>query len=350
MRSRFLATAAVAVLLLNISGLAFADTPAARAKRAQATRLVALLPASDGVAVFDAHRFFNGALPQILSANQPMLSEVMAKVNEMENRTGIDLRKFEQVVVGVRVKQVSPTEMDFEPVVLASGDINAGALIAVGKLSTSGTYREEKIGSRTVYVITPKAVIQKTTGVTTTNSKLANMIDNALHSLSHEVAVTALDRNTLVIGSLARLRETLDATTHVTPEVSGLLSVKETAVASFAFKAPGGLSKMLPLENDDLGANIEAIKFISGTLDVASTGTALQVVAKTTSPEKANGLKDTVEGLAVLGKVFLGSSKRPDQQVYGRMLRNAKFAVRGNDVALDVLVPQSDIDIILGAK
>ena len=74
------------------------------------------------------------------------------------------------------MKQVSPTEMDFEPVALASGDINAAALLAVAKLASKGTYREEKIGTRTVYVISPKDVIQKGT-VTPNNSKIAAMMD-----------------------------------------------------------------------------------------------------------------------------------------------------------------------------
>jgi hypothetical protein len=349
MRSRFLALAAIAVLLVNVSGLAAVDTRTANAKRARAMRLVGLLPASDGVAVFDSKRFFNYAFPNILSSKQPMLSEVMAKVNEMESKTGVDLRKFEQVAIGVRAKQVSPTEMDFEPVAIASGDINAGALIAVAKLSTSGTYREEKIGGRTVYIITPKDVIQKTT-VTVNNSKIANMIDKALHGLSKEIAVTALDRNTLVLGSLPRVKETLEATSHVAPEVSSLLSVKETAVASFVFKTPTGMSKLLPLENDTLGSSIESIQFVSGSLDVAVAGTTLQMLAKTNSSEAATNLKDTLDGLQVIGKMVLGNAKGADKQVYARMLKNVKFAARGTEVSLDLLVPQSDIDIIIAGN
>ena len=74
------------------------------------------------------------------------------------------------------------------------------------------------------------------------------------------------------------------------------------------------------------------------------------MAAKTAAPEKATALKDTLEGLQGLGKVFLSSSKRLDQQVYGRMLKNAQLSVQGSDVTLSLLVPQSDIDIILGSK
>ena len=94
MKTKFLALSAIAVLLLNVAGFASGDIRSARAKKRQTTRLVALLPASDGVAVFDAKRFLNDALPKLLSANQPILAEITAKITEMENRTGIDFGNF----------------------------------------------------------------------------------------------------------------------------------------------------------------------------------------------------------------------------------------------------------------
>ncbi len=346
MKIKFFASAAIAVLLLNVIGLGAGDTRGSRAKKRAAARLVDMLPASDGVAVFDSKRFLNDALPKVLSANHPMLGEIMAKISEMENRTGIDLRKFDQVVVGVAVKQVSAKEMDFEPVAIASGDINAGALVAVAKLASNGTYRTEKIGDRTVYVFSTKDVMKKTS-VKVTNSKVSGAIDRAMTGLTKEIAVTTLDKNTLVIGSLSRVRETLEGSSHVSPEVSNLLSVKETAVMSFAMKTPGGMSNILPLDNDELGANIDAIQYIAGSVDVAAAGTSLQMMARTKKPEQASGLKNMLEGLQIVGGAVFGGSKRADQKIYGRMIKSAKFEARGTDVTFDMLVPQADIDILI---
>lgn len=346
MKIRFFAAAIIAVLLSNVAVLAATDTRRQRAKKREISRLISIMPASDGVVVFESKRFLNEALPKVLSANQPMLGQIMAKINEMENRTGIDLRKFDQVAVGIAFKQVSPKETDFEPVAIASGDINAGALLAIAKLASNGTYREEKIGEHTVFVFTAKDVIQKTS-VKTTNSKIADAIDHALKGLSKEIAITALDKNTLVIGTLPRVREALAGQSHVGTDVTGLLSPKETAVMSFAMRASGMISKLLPLDNDELGKNIDSIQFLSGSLDVAAVGTSMQMLARTAKPQQAQGLKDTLEGLQIVGKAILGGSKRADQQVYGRMVRSAKFDIRGNDVTLDLLVPQSDIDILI---
>lgn len=348
MKTRFFAFAAIAVLLSNIAIFAAPDTHRKTAKPRQTNRLVALLPASDGVAIFDSKRFLNDALPRVLSANQPMLAEIMAKISEVQSRTGIDLRKFDQVAVGATIRHLSGTSFDIQPVAIASGDVNAGALIAVAKLASRGTYKVEKIGERTVYVFSAKDVIQKTSSVKTSNAKITQLIDQGLQSLTRDVAVASLDRNTLVLGSVSKVRETLEGRSRVAADITGLLPTRETADMNFAMKTPGGLSKLLPLDNDDLGANIDSIQYLSGSLDTTVTGASIRMMARTTRPDHATRLKSTLEDLQMLGGAFLSSSKRPDQQVYGRMAKNAKFEARGSDVTIDLLVPQSDIDILIG--
>ncbi|MEP6788681.1 MAG: hypothetical protein ABJB40_09635 [Acidobacteriota bacterium] len=348
MKTRPFALAVIAALLFSVTGFAKPDTRTAAAKKREAMRIVSILPASEGVAVFDSKRFLSEGLPTLLTANQPVLAEITAKLNEMQNRTGIDLRKFDQLAVGVEMKQISAKEVDFEPVVIANGDINAGALLAVAKLASNGTYREEKVGTHSVYVFSPKDVMQKA-AVKTTNSKVADVIDKALHGITKEVAVTALDTNTLVIGSLARVTATVQGTSHVGVDITGLLSVKENAVMCFAFKAPaGGMSHILPLDNDELGTNVDAIRYVSGSLDIGATGTSVQMIARTSKPEQAKDLKDTLDGLQVVGGAIFGGSKRPDQMVYGRMIKNAKIEARGTDITLDLLIPQTDIDLLIG--
>lgn len=346
MKTRFIAIASIGVLLLNIAAFAKPDTRSSAVKKARAAKLVAMLPASDGVVSFDSKRFLSDALPKILSGNQPILSEVMAKITEMETRTGIDLRKFDQVAVGVAFKQVSAKEIDYDPVAIASGDVNAGALVALAKLASNGTYKTEKIGERTVYVFSAKEVLQNTS-VKTTNSAVANMIDKALTGMSKDIAVTAFDRNTLVMGSLARVTETLEGKTKISAELNGLLSRNPTAVMSFAAKSPGTLAHLLPLENDELGKTVNAIQTLSGSMDVTAAGSAVSILARTKTAEEATGLKDLLDVGQMLGKTVFGTSKRPDQQIYARLIRAAKFEAKGTDVTLDLLVAQSDIDSLL---
>ncbi|MFN2391790.1 MAG: hypothetical protein ABR566_07460, partial [Pyrinomonadaceae bacterium] len=145
MKNKIFALLVACAFSLNLVGVAFADVKTKKTER-QTQQLAASLPASDGVITLNTQRFFNEALPQILSANQPMLNGIVAKIDEIKNRTGIDLRQFEQFAVGISSKKVSAKKMDFEPVILARGNFNAGALLAVAKVASKGKYREEKIG------------------------------------------------------------------------------------------------------------------------------------------------------------------------------------------------------------
>ncbi len=349
MKNRIFASFTVGLLLLNVAGAALADTKKKSAKKRVQNPLVAMLPASDGVVTLDVKRFFGDALPSILWGNQPLLGQILGKLDEVQAKTGIDLRQFESVAVGVAIKQIGPKEIDFEPVAIARGKINAGALMAVAKLASNGTYREEKIGGNIVYVFAAKEIASKN-APKPGNSKVAGAMEKAIDGLTKEIAVTSLDANTLALGTLPRVRQTLEKTTHVDAEVTNLLTRKSGAVLTFAAKTPAGLSKLMPLDNDELGKNLDAIRYMNGSLDVIGGNAVLQLMAKTVLAEQAQGLLETLEGLQLVGKAFLGEAKGADKQVYARMIDNAKFTRTGSEVNFELQVPQSDIDIIIGEK
>jgi len=346
MKIRIFALAAMASLMLNVIGFAADGKSKPAVIKSQTSRLISLLPASDGVAIFDSKRFLVEAMPKLLAANQPMLSQFTAALTDIENQTGIDLRKFDQVAVGLAMKATAEKTFDVEPVVIAGGDINAGALIAMAKLASKGKYREEKIGEATAYVFTMPETQQKTSAKIK-NSKVGKVIDQNLKVLTTEVAVTSLDRNTLAIGSLSRVRETIEAKSQISPDISNLLLAKETAVMSFVFKTPTGFSKTFGLDNDELGSNIDSIQFMSGSLDVAAVGTSLHMMARTAKPEQAAELKDLLDALQMIGKGVFGNAKQADKAAYGRMVKNVKLDARGNDVMLDITIPQADIDVLV---
>ena len=347
MKNRLFAVVGLCILVLNLGGSTFADTRAKKNKKIRVNQLVALLPASDGVVTLDVKRFFGDALPKILSANQPVLSEILRKIDEIKAKTGIDIRQFEYVAAGVTAKQLKPKEFDFEPVIIARGQINARALIAAGKLAANGKYREERVGDRTIYIFDAKEIAAKHKPQNQTG-KASRIADKFAGRLSQEIAVTAFDANTLVFGTLSLVRQTLQAGTHVGTELTSLLNRKEVAIVNFAAKIPAGMSAFLPLENDELGKNIDAIKYVFGNMDVIGENTFFNVTAKTTENAQAQGLLETLEGLQIVGKAFLGGSKSADKQVYARMIDNAKFSMKGNEVMLDLEIPQGDIDILVG--
>lgn len=348
MKNRIFAIAALCVLVLNLGGSTLADTRAMAAKRARADQLVALLPASDGVVTIDVKRFFGEALPKLLSNNQPMLAEIVAHIQEAKARIGIDVRQFEYLTAGISARKIADKKYVLDPVMIARGQVNTSALIGAAKLAASGKYREERVGERTIYIFDAKQIAEQHKPQNV-SAKAATMIAKLKGKMSSEIAVTAYDPKTFIFGDPDRVRATLEAKTHVGADVTELLDRKEFSVVNFAAKVPEGMSAFLPMENDELGKNIDAINYIYGNMDVASATTTVSMTARTLQNAQAESLRETLEGLQFVGKALLAKAKGVDKQVYGRMIENAKIAVKGNEVMFDLSVPQSDIDILVGA-
>jgi hypothetical protein len=345
MKNKIFALFVLTAFILSAVALIFADTKTSKTNN----ELVGLLPASDMVVTLDAQRLFNQALPQVLSANQEMLAEINAHIDTLKSKTGLDARQFQQVAVGLTTKQISAKDVEFEPFVLARGSFNSGALLAVAKMASNGKYREEKIGSRTIYIFTPKEIIEANKP-STKNSFLSKILDKVTKNLTREVAVTTYDDKTLAFGTPARVREAFETKTRIATDVLGLVNRNPNAVISFGGRMPNGMSAFLPFENDELGKNLDSIRQVSGGLNIGDGSAALSVTAKTLKDEQAQGLKETMEGLQVLGKAFLGGSKSADKQVYARMVENAKISRSGSEVSFDLQVPQTDIDVIISKK
>ena len=331
------------ILALNSAVIALADVKTRSV--ADTSGMVAMLPDSDAVAVIDIKRFLSSALPQILSANPSMLGEVNKFLDEAKAKSGIDFRQFEHVAAGVTVIKTGEKDFDFDAVVIARGQINAGALLAAAKIAANGKYREEKAGERTVFIFEPAQAAQQ--NLPAGQAKTAGSVSKALGG-KKELAATAIDGGTIIFGSVDRVKLALAGTSRLSPEISGLLNKTAAPVMSFAGRLPGGMGTFLPLQNDELGKQVESIKYLYGSMDVTAAGTAINATARTAQPEAATGLKDSLEGLQMLGKALLGGAKGDDKQVYARLVENVKFSARGNDVSMDLTVAQPDVNFLIG--
>lgn len=356
MKKKIFALLVACAFGINAASVAFAQVKTMESER-QAQTLAASLPASDVVVAVNTQRLFNEGLPQVLSNNQPMLKKILDEMDKIKSQTGVDLRQFEQFALGIASRNVSAKEFNFEPVMLVRGSYNPAAMISLAKVALGGKYREEKVGDKTVYIFTPPPAKVKPQGNTpqsnkspAKNSVFEKAMEKMFADLSREFAVGAFDGNTLAIGSTARLRETFQTRTRIDAEVLDLVNRKPNALINFGARLPNGMSGIVNLENDELGKNIDSIRQISGALDVADGNAMVSLMAKTLKPEQAQSLKDTLEGLQMIGKAFLGSAKGADKKVFGRIVENARVTNNGSEVMLDLQVPQSDIDILIGVK
>jgi hypothetical protein len=347
MKKKIFALLTIWTVMFSAVGVGFADTKDSKKAKTN-NQLLALLPPSEAAIAVDAKRLFAEALPQILSANQPMLAEIVGKFEEIKSRTGIDYKQFQQIAVGISSIKASESGYEFEPLVLARGQFNASGVMTVAKTVANGKYREEKIGERAVYVFSPREAIEQNKDKIN-NSKFADIIGKFLVGLNKEMALTTYDNNTLVLGSLGRVREMFEAKTRISAEVLSLVARKPNALANFGAQLPTGLAPFMQLDDDTLGNSLAGIREISGSLDLTGGNTVVSVVAKTAEPAQAQNLKNTLVGFKGFAGILTGS-KREDQKIYGRMLQNVKIAQTGSEVTLDLQVPQTDIDILVGAK
>jgi hypothetical protein len=346
MNRKVLSIFTAALLLVNATGLSFAAGPRKKtAAKSQAAALVAKLPASDAVAVIDARRVFDTALTQVLASKPNLLAKITNGISDFQQHTGIDVRQFDQIAVGANVVKKGTKDLDVDFVALAKGTMNMGSLVAAAKLASNAGYREEKIGERTIYIFDMKDIAAKSMAQKGTTPPA----DDTLKDIPDEMALTTLDANTLAIGSPTRVRDLLSGGTTVAPELITLLGRHAGAVMTFSARTPEGLDAFVPSANDELGKNLDSIRYVAGWMDVNAAGTSLNLLARTTNAENAQNIYDTLGFLQGLFKKGINTSKKPENAVYARMLNNAKLTKAGADVTLDLTVPQADINILLAA-
>lgn len=350
MRNRFFAFAAVlfctAIIVTGVNAQRKAK-PAAKPKPVQ-NELLKLLPPSDAAFSLDAKRVFDESMPRVLSANQPMLKDVMAKVETLRTRTGIDLRRFEKVVGGMSAIRATEQGFDYEPLILARGSFASADIINAAKTAAAGKFREEKIGDRNVYIFSPQEVTNEAKTVTD-NGFLSGILEKMMTGLNKEIAISEYDGSTVVIGSLSRVREIFTNAARIDSAMQSLVNRKPTAVMSFAARLPSGFDGVFQLDDDMVGQNLKSIREIAGSVDVGAQKTDLAIVAKTSEAAQATALKDTLSGLQAFFLPVLKKAKRADQQMYGRLLESLRMNVVGNEMTMDVSIPKTDLDKLVAS-
>ncbi len=346
MLKRFSALFTAFVLLSVTFTSSIANTSVKNANRAKANQLVAMLPASDGVVTVDVKRFFNEALPTVLASNQPMLADLMAKMAMLQDKTGIDVKQFDHLVAGMTMQSLPNKKFNVEPVIIARGSVDTAAIISTAKTAAENRYKEESVNGRTMFVLSMKEVAGKA-GAQINDEKKAEAMAKYSGFLDKDIAVSAIDANTMAFGYATRVRELLDGKTKVGTDVSNLLNRKEFATVNFAAKVPTGLGAFIPLDSDELGKSVDSIKYAFGTMDSSAGQTSVNITARTEKSTQAEELHGTLEFLQTFGKMALASSKRADQQLYARLIDKVQFTRTGTEITMNLVMPQSDLDQLM---
>ena len=317
-------------------------SPAQRTRSAAPAKaqpsLLAALPRSDAVALVQVRRLLDEALPKILANNATKLAEVNAELDKFKTTTGVDPRACDQIALGMRYTHPSANVTKVDTVAVARGKFNASAIVAAGRTASDGKYREEKYQDRTIYVFTLNQTL-RAFGIM--NLKV------------HELAVTALDANTLALGKPEDVRRAIDARkgrASVNQELMALATRDPNAVIGFGGNVTPGLIRSLKLSNEAIVQDISSIRQVYGSVGTTEKDVEMFLAARTINADSAKNLSTTLEGLKQLGAFVVGRMPAPKGSVARTALDNLKITTEGNELQIRTAVAQADLGPLLSGK
>ena len=329
-----LAVAALVTVLAQIGGAGLAQTITAQTNN----NALAQLPQSDAVLVVEVRRVLNDALPRAMG-DSPRMAEINADIDRFRQRTGINARDFERVVVGAVYTTPSAGITRLEPVAIAQGSFNAGQIVAAGRLAANGRYREERYNGRTIYLFTLNEQI-----------RLLGLLNTRISN----IAVAELNPTTLAIGNPARVRAAIDVAmgrgSRVSPEIIGLVTRNPNALITFGGNVPSSATQGIDIGNEELERTIASIRQIYGSVGQTATGFDMAATMRAGTADQARILNDNLNALRPLA-AFAAGQMSGNRQSLGRLAQNALESLRvtqqANEVSISLQVAQSDLATVV---
>jgi len=322
---------ASALIVVVVCSLSIAQTR--RPVPPPSSNIAGYLPASDAIAIIDAKRMLNETMLQILGGDAAKLAQANAEVDKFKTKTGIDLRSFDRVAIGVRYAYPDPKTTKLETVAIAHGSFNAGA-ITTSVRAANGKSREEKYRGATITIINVDDDL-KLMGLWTVR------ID--------ELAICVLDQNSLALGTAANVRAAIDAgkAGRAPADLIALATRSPNAVIGFGGNVTRELLTNLDVGNDTIAKDISSIKQVYGSVGSMQTDVIMNLVALTDSAAAAKNLGDTVEGLRQLGGIFIMRMVEPRKSLAESALKNLEVIARGNEVEIHTRVTAASLAALI---
>ena len=313
-----------------------APRPAATAP-AQAARVLASLPASDAVVHVDAKRLLTEALPRAFNNNAAELARINSEIDKFKARTGLDARQFERIAVGASYGQTASGATTMDTVALVQGAFNSAALISGARAASAVKSREEKHKGRSLYVFTVNEDV-----------KLLGLFNLRVT----ELAVAALDANTVALGKLERVRAALDANeaggVRVSAEIAALATRNPAAVVGLGGNVPRDAFAGVQFPSEQLGRNANSIRQLYGSVATNEAGFQMESVLRTETAAEARSLGDTISGLKGLAGGLIGFRfQEPKAGLLRGVVEATRVAAAGNEVQITLDLKQDGLAALL---
>lgn len=302
--------------------------PASRAKTAD---IFSFVPASDGVVVIDTNRLLNETLPRVFAGDAAKLAQINSELDKFKTQTGIDPRSFDRAVVSARYVHPSPTVTKLEPVAIAQGKFDARAITLAARVAGKGQVREEKHRGATIVVLTVNDQM-----------KLFGLWNMRVRDL----AITALNANTVAVGTPATVRAAIDAGKTPRRDSVDLVSLAmrdPNAVIGFGSNVPKALWSNLNLGTDQIAQAVGSVQQAYGSVGTTETDVALTIVARTETPAAAKELGETLTGLKQLAGLLVMSMKADNRALTQNAVANLTINSRANEVELKTQVTAANL-------
>lgn len=292
------------------------------------------LPASDAVLLVELRRLLTEAVPRALGGDTTRAAEIDADIEQFKARTGIDARAFETLAVGSRLRRLDSGATKLDHVVaVARGTFDTAAIVAAGRAASGGGYAAQQHAGKTVHVFA-------------VNNQLK--LFGLLKLRVGELAVSALDANTLAVGEPAAVRAAIDAQAGRGRVDAALLSPARGAGDLIAFAgnvAPAtfaGIDVGLP----EVNKSVAAIRGFRGTMAMTAAGFLMTTVLRSASAPDAQRLGNTVEALRSVAPGLVAMAGERGRLAKGT-IENLKVTTQGTEVHLRVELAQGDLATLL---
>lgn len=291
--------------------------------------LVAMLPASDLIAVVNAGRAFKELLPNLANFSIAGLDKVAKSIQDFTLRTGLDPSKIQSAAVSVSMEGSQGV-----PVIVIQGiDLDQKQVEAAMK-EFGSQFKTSDYNGKTIYNVV-------------TNVKPPSAGSFSLKT--DDIALAALGRQRVALGDLKAVKQVIDiqsgaAKGGVSPVMtSALKETRASALVRFVLNIPETL-RADAANQGDLFKSVATIKVILGTFDVGSDlSLSLDSIIRTASQNDATELENGLKGLVGLGKdIFAGGD--PKTNLYAQLLDQVKIGSKVNDVSLSISLSREIIE------
>jgi hypothetical protein len=326
------------LMLLLVGTVSTGSFAQNRRSAPQASKLFNALPASDAVAIVKLRQVLNDAMPKLLSTNPEKLAQANAQIEQFKTRTGLDPRSFEEMVFGVRYSYPSEGVTKLSMVAIANGTFSSGAMVAAGRIATNGKYREEQYRGKTIYIFNLDQQI-----------KLLGVLDIKVA----ELAVAPLDANTLALGDLQIVRETLDqkrGAARANAELIALANKNPNAIVGFGGNISEQLRANLSITNDAIARDLTAVRQVYGSVGLTEKDVVIALAARTVDEPSARNLGNTVEALKQFGALLVNRLPAAKAALARSALNSLTITNQGNELQIQTSVAQTELAPIMGGE